>query len=284
MATLPVTQGGEMRSLRHDVEWGPWKPNGRKLRNALVSFVGVTAALFIIYVAALRHFMRTEDRIYKDVPSPIFTGDMVQHDVRFQYGTVHYASHLQENSNVHVFAIHGAAENLMSSRHWEPNLGLFQQLGSFHIIDLPGFGASTVNKKVQSIPRTLAAIGVERVMEDVGALQSDAKLVFVVRGWGAEALMMLFRRNEKIARRNVTLIMIAPSPDTIEMDETQKNLIRRMKGVVVWAEQDPVTPSTFAKIIEKYFASTQLLLLPHLATHRPETELPGIFASHILNW
>ncbi|KAJ8907281.1 hypothetical protein NDN08_007396 [Rhodosorus marinus] len=220
----------------------------------------------------------------KDVPS--FEGSLESKMLNFTYGTIHALEFGSSDEDVQVFAIHGMDHETQSAGHWDPLYGMLKSIGSFSTFDAPGYGESTVKSYFKSIPRFVGALGLYEVMKDRGIedASSGKRVVLVARGWGAEVVMGLLREYEELRDVDFRFIFIAPTPEFKFFHHYLKEIFKSAKGLIIWAEDDPVVPMNYRKYVKKQMPQMEQVILPGISSHYPETAYPGTVSDAILKY
>lgn len=251
----------------------------------LVAISLIASFSAVSYMAGLLVNFAGSEQLFVNHTVEKFQGDLESHQLDFQYGKIHYLSHRRSDSNVHLFAVHGPNMTTQSASHWIPNCALFDRIGSFHMLDLPGFGESPIDRGLQSIPSTVSAHALHRTMMEEGVLSDPTKrIVFVARSWGAEVVMMLFRRYPEVLDLNIQLVLISPTPNLKLIAPFIKDKIRALSGLIVWGERDSVIPSGFSRVLRRFLPKFDVYILKGVSSHQPETDLPGTFARIVSEW
>uniref|UniRef100_A0A7S3E6H2 AB hydrolase-1 domain-containing protein n=1 Tax=Rhodosorus marinus TaxID=101924 RepID=A0A7S3E6H2_9RHOD len=250
----------------------------------VLAIVLLVFAVFGLVLPRVRGGIESVINVVEDIEAPYFDKNKLESNViEFRYGTIHYLYHKKPESKVSIIALHGPGET-QSAEHWFKNLGLFDKMGSFYLMDLPGFGNSTASDTALHIPAYTGAQTISILMDEEGISDDpNQRIVIVARSWGAQVVMTFLSKNKKIADRKPYLIFVSPTPSLRKVHETLRAKLKSFEGILVFSAEDPYFPRSYIEVIRSYFPSLNLEILGGSSAHQPETEYPGIFAKLVLD-
>lgn len=139
--------------------------------------------------------------------------------IGFEGGKIHVLQCVKPESSKAIFIVHGADRATQNITHWGPNLGLFSRLGSFYLVDLPGYGLSSPPKKRRLFGLDVSAVALNRVIEASGVIEEGKDIVIITRDSGATLTMKVLEHYKATAEATTGLIFIAPQlkPSSIDV-------------------------------------------------------------------
>eukprot|EP00189_Rhodosorus_marinus_P003719 CAMPEP_0113954362 /NCGR_PEP_ID=MMETSP0011_2-20120614/484_1 /TAXON_ID=101924 /ORGANISM="Rhodosorus marinus" /LENGTH=282 /DNA_ID=CAMNT_0000963429 /DNA_START=90 /DNA_END=935 /DNA_ORIENTATION=- /assembly_acc=CAM_ASM_000156 len=221
-----------------------------------------------------------------DIDVPEYVGMLDSKIVEWEYGKLHVMVSKSNKTKTQVFALHGSDKETQNAGHWSPNLGMLSKIGSFCLVDAPGFGESENNRLLQSIPASVSGDAIQFLLDDMKLLDNeDTKIVFVARGWGVETLMIFLRNYpEHLEKENFNYIFLSPTPLLMKWRKNLTTYFKKANGLIVWAERDPEIPNSYKKYLKKSMPEMDEEVIADIETHYPETSFPGIVSKIVLDW
>mmetsp|Transcript_4336 Transcript_4336/g.13115 ORF Transcript_4336/g.13115 Transcript_4336/m.13115 type:complete len:277 (-) Transcript_4336:82-912(-) len=239
--------------------------------------LGIFAILYSMQGGYLSSLGGGGSATYATEPVPKFKGTVESTMVEWPWGMLHVDRYVQPKKKISVIAIHGGDAETQNSKHWTPNLRTFEKMGSFYMLDLPGFGETTSN--IRGTGPLVPGYAIHRVVEEAyeNGLQ-DNKLVFVARAWGAKVLMDMFKKYPEVADNTAGLVLIAP------VIPQPAGAVESVPTLIVWGDKDPDTPVSLGERLAKSFKKSTLMVMDSLPSHAPESDRPKTFQKEVLQW
>uniref|UniRef100_A0A7S3EKM7 AB hydrolase-1 domain-containing protein n=1 Tax=Rhodosorus marinus TaxID=101924 RepID=A0A7S3EKM7_9RHOD len=199
------------------------------------------------------------------------------------YGNLHAVVAEGKRDDILIVCIHGEEEG-STWRDWEENLGVLTDYGQVVMLDMPGFGESTLPLKRGSDPRCRKS-AIELVLKTLKFLDAgdDRKMIMLAKGLNTRPAVEYFRFGSAktvAAPRLAGMVIVAGAYN----GESSKLLLRYSKVLVIWSEVDPVIDGKHSDKLMTQFEVADRIILPKLKTHAPEKESPLLFESALRSW